>query len=152
VTDHAPDERAFEELEALFSPDGVEGLIDGTREVPDIFTDDFVLENFDEAPVPGKFEGPDGVREWARESFAPVDRGGFRYVGDPEEIAPGVYARHQIALGIGKETGIEIEWPMASIACFRDGKFAYGKGYLKYEDAVEAGRRWARENGRLGAV
>ena len=151
MTDHTPAEDILADMQELFSPDGVRGLADGTREIPDYIAEEFVLENFDEAPVPGKFEGPEGLRNWARESFAPVDNGGFRFVEEPVEIAPGVWVQHQFAGGRGKETGIDIEWPMAGLSCFRDGKFVYGKGFLNHDDAVEAGLRWARENGRVPA-
>ena len=143
-----PDE-VDQQLTELFSPDGVRGLADGSLEIPAVIADDFVIENFDEAPVPGRFVGHEGLREWARESFAPVEGGGFRFSDKPPEVvADGVIVRMQFAFGTGKETGIEIEWPMASSACFRDDKLVYTKGFLNYDDALEAGRRWARENGR----
>jgi hypothetical protein len=126
----------------------VRGLADGSLEIPHWIAEDVEIVNFDEAPVPGRFVGHEGLREWARESFGPaVEDGGFRFEGPPEPVAPNVIVRRQTAMGRGKETEIGIEWPMVGLACFRDGKIVYMKGFLRYEDAVEAGRRWAAEHG-----
>jgi hypothetical protein len=141
---HAPTPEALQELTDLFRPQGIKGLIDGTRAIPDFVADDFVIENIEGTPVPGRFAGREGLREWARETFAGVEAGGFGFVGMPTVIAPNVFVIRQRAIGLGRETGLDIQWDMFSVSCWREGKIVYGKGFFAYDDALEEAHRWLR--------
>ena len=72
------------------------------------------------------YRGHDGVRQWMAESIATFAelRGDVLTIGR-------VYAR-------GRESGVEIDSPMAWLTTFRDGKIVLTRGYLNVREALEA--------------
>ena len=82
------------------------------------------------------YRGHDGVRQWMAESdaaFAELrsDVEEWRDLGDDVLTIGRVYAR-------GRESGVEIDSPMAWLTTFRDGKIVRGRGYLDVQEALKA--------------
>ena len=82
------------------------------------------------------YRGHDGVRQWMAESdaaFAELrsDVDELRDLGDDVLTIGRVYAR-------GRESGVEIDSPMAWLTTFRHGKIVLSRGYLDVQQALEA--------------
>jgi uncharacterized protein len=82
------------------------------------------------------YRGHDGVRNWMAESDATFEElrmepEEFRDLGDEVLMIGRLYAR-------GRESGVEIESPIAWLSTFHDGKGVRARGYLNIQDALEA--------------
>jgi uncharacterized protein len=82
------------------------------------------------------YRGHEGVRRWVAESdaaFAELrsEVEEWRDLGDDVLMIGRLHAR-------GRESGVEIDSPMAWLATFRDGKIVLARGYLNAQDALEA--------------
>ena len=84
------------------------------------------------------YRGHDGVRQWMAESIATfaelrgeTEEWQYRDLGDDVLTIGRVYAR-------GRESGVEIDSPMAWLTTFRDGKIVLTRGYLNVREALEA--------------
>ena len=82
------------------------------------------------------FRGYDGLREWAAESEAAFDElrtvpEEFRDLGDDVLVLGRVLAR-------GRGSGVPVESPAAFLCTLRDGRMVRVRGYLNWDEALEA--------------
>jgi ketosteroid isomerase-like protein len=82
------------------------------------------------------FRGYDGLRQWAAESEAAFDElrtvpEEFRDLGDNVLILGRVSAR-------GRGSGVAVESPAAFLCTLRDGRLVHVRGYLDWDEALEA--------------
>jgi uncharacterized protein len=81
------------------------------------------------------YRGHQGVRDWIAETDAAFEQlrtepEEFRDLGDDVLLIGRLHAR-------GRESGVEIESPVAWIFTFRDGKGVRARGYLSIQEALE---------------
>jgi uncharacterized protein len=82
------------------------------------------------------YRGHDGVREWMAESDAAFE--GLRVVADEfRELGNQVLMLGRV-YGRGRESGVEVESPIAWLNTLRDGKIVRARGYLDWAAAIEA--------------
>lgn len=121
------------------SPEAMRGLGDGTLALPDWLDEGIVVDNLDE--IPGHFEGHEGVRRWARESFAIIDDGFLEL----QELTP-VHEDAVVSVGLVrgrmKETGLDPRFPLSSAHGCSEGRLVYGRGFSNREEAIEFARAW----------
>jgi len=82
------------------------------------------------------YRGHEGVRRWMAESEVAFSelRGEaveYRDLGDDVLTVARLHAR-------GRESGVEIDSPLAWLTTFREGKIVLARGYLDVQDALEA--------------
>jgi ketosteroid isomerase-like protein len=82
------------------------------------------------------YNGHDGVRRWMAESDATwadlrLEPEQFRDLGDRVLMIGRLYAR-------GRESGIEVETPIAWLSTLRDGKIVRSEGFLDPQKALKA--------------
>jgi uncharacterized protein len=82
------------------------------------------------------YRGHQGIRDWMAESDAAFEElrmepEKFRDLGDDVLMIGHLYAR-------GRESGVEIDSPIAWLGTFRDGKGVRARGYLNIQEALEA--------------
>jgi ketosteroid isomerase-like protein len=83
------------------------------------------------------YRGHDGIRQWIAESDAafeelrPLEPVEYRDLGDRVLILGHFHAR-------GRESGVEIDSPIAWLMTLRGGKLVRGEGFLNWADALEA--------------
>jgi ketosteroid isomerase-like protein len=82
------------------------------------------------------FRGYDGLRQWAAESDAAFDElrtvpEEFRDLGDDVLMLGRVFAR-------GRGSGATVQSPAAFLCALRDGRLVHVRGFLNWEDALEA--------------
>ena len=130
----------------LASPEGLKGIGDGTLAIPPEIHEDFVMVNFREWPVADVYEGREGLRAWARESFDPVENGHFEPRGAPIAVAANVVVLPLTVRGRLKATGMELRYEFFSMHCVRDGSLVMCKGFLDEHDALAEARAWAAAN------
>jgi hypothetical protein len=124
------------------SPEAMRGLGDGTCPIPAWIDENVVSDNLDE--IPGRFEGHDGLRRWARESFAIFDDGFF----DLQEIIPvtdDVAVSAALVRGRMKETGLDPRFPLYTVHAFHQGRAVYAKGFADRDAALEFARGWPHQ-------
>jgi ketosteroid isomerase-like protein len=105
---------------------------------PDLFAADIELANFQESPIPGPYNGHEGLRRWREDLFEVVEEARFEIdeLTDADE-AGAVVARVRIT-GRARFTGIAIEAPFSITAWFREGLIHRSVGYRNHADALEA--------------
>jgi ketosteroid isomerase-like protein len=118
------------------TPEGLQGLADGSLPIPETVAEDYVVINFREWPIAGPYEGHEGYRAWARDTFEPIEGGHFEEREPPLRVGPGVWILQVTARGRLRETGMELEYPMQSVTVVRDGKLVRSHGFLDFDEAM----------------
>jgi uncharacterized protein len=82
------------------------------------------------------YRGHDGVRRWMAESDAAFEEltlkpEEFRDLGDEVLLIGRLHAR-------GRESGVEVDSPIAWLSTVRDGKVVRSRGFLRPQEALEA--------------
>ena len=103
----------------------------------ELTAEDVVIDNIRDFPMQGPYRGHDGMRQWwsdiaeafdtfriAAVEYTPID--GDRVLTDNR--ASGVY----------RETGIELDFPWASVITVRDRKIVHAHGYFSHNQARRA--------------
>jgi hypothetical protein len=121
------------------SPEAMRSLRDGSKPMPDWTHPDVITDNLDE--IPAHFEGHEGLRRWARESFAIMDDG-YLELQELIPVTPDVVVSVALVRGKMKETGIDPHFPLHTVHAFRDGLSVYAKGFADREAALEFARAW----------
>ena len=130
-------------LADVATPEALEGLADGTRPISDAISEDYVIINFKEWPIAGPYEGHEGYRRWARDTFEPIEEGYFEESEPPLRVGPGVWVIRISARGRLKETGMELAYEFASVQVIRDGKIVLAHGFLDFDEAMAEARKQA---------
>jgi ketosteroid isomerase-like protein len=99
---------------------------------------DGVLVNFRESPIPGPYEGHEGLRRWREDLFEVIKEGRFEVesLTDADE-ANAVVAKVRLR-GRGRYTDIEGETPFSITIWIRDGLIARTESYTDHAEALEA--------------
>jgi ketosteroid isomerase-like protein len=124
------------------SPEDLRALADGAAPMPEWMSEDVVIDNLDE--IPGHFEGHDGVRRWARETFAIFDDGHME-LQELIQVKPDALVSVALIRGRMRETGIDPKFPFSVVHGFRDRRLAYGKGFIDREAAIEFAGGWPHQ-------
>jgi ketosteroid isomerase-like protein len=125
------------------NPETLRALADGSLELPeDWFDPEFSLDNLEE--IPGHFEGSEGVRRWARESFAVMDDA-FLELQEIVETGPDVVVITSLLRGRMKETGIEMAFPLHAVYRYRNGRILHTQGFSDLERARASARSLINE-------
>jgi ketosteroid isomerase-like protein len=97
-----------------------------------------VLVNFRESPIPGPYEGHDGLRRWRDDLFEVVKDGRF----DVESLTDADGANAVVAkvrlLGRARHTGIEVDVPFSITLWLRDGRVYRSESFTAHHEALEA--------------
>jgi ketosteroid isomerase-like protein len=127
--------RSLKESARRFQGDGTRGVDEYYAE---FYAPDGVIEHVDDFPMPGRFEGLDGYREWFRDAYGPYEDVVFRV----ETVRPEgdcVLALMTIS-GRSKGDNVELAVQLGNTYALREGKIAYVRVYVGHERAVEAAR------------
>jgi ketosteroid isomerase-like protein len=122
--------RAFEGFEGLDPEAAVEASLEYVH--PEIVFQSAIVSGAE-----GKtFRGLDGYRQWASESGAAFDElrtvpEEFRDLGDDVLMFGRVFAK-------GRGSGVAVESPVAFLCTLRDGRLVHVRGYLSWDQALEA--------------
>jgi ketosteroid isomerase-like protein len=124
--------RAFMEFNRRYDELGRGGVDDYHAE---FYVPDGVIEHVDGFPVPGRYEGVEGYREWFGESYTPYEDVRWEILSIAPE-ADRVVALVRIA---GRPVGnpVELEVSLGITYEMRDGRIAHSRVYLGHERAVE---------------
>ena len=114
-------------------------LADGTAAMPDWVGEEVVTDNLDE--IPGHFEGHEGTRRWARESFA-IMEDGFLELQELTQVGPDAVVAVALVRGRMNETGIDPRFPLSIVHGFRGGQAVYAKGFADRDAAFDFARAW----------
>jgi ketosteroid isomerase-like protein len=104
----------------------------------EFFQPDAVMEHVDDFPLPGRYEGLEGYREWFSDAYDPYEDVAFRL--------DGVRAEGERVLALltitGRQRGdnVELTVQMGNTYELRDGRIAHVRVYVGHERAVEAAR------------
>ena len=127
--------RAFQETNRRF-----EGYrTDGLREYFDEFyTPDAVIEHVDDFPMPGRFVGLDGYREWFGESYGPYEDIVWRI----DAVRPEGDCVLALLTISGRQRGdqVELTVQIGNTYELRDGRIARVRVFVGHERAVAAAR------------
>jgi len=110
---------------------------DGVQPV-ELWHADAVLLNFRESPIPGPYEGHDGLRLWRDDLFEVLKEGRFdvESLADADE-ANAVVARVHLR-GRARHTEIEVDVPFSITFWLRDGRIYRSESYTAHDEALEA--------------
>ena len=104
----------------------------------DLFDPDVELFNVRESPVPGPYNGYDGLREWREEVFEVVEAGRFE-VDDFQDVDEADLVIYGIRLlGRARHTGLEIDLAWTNLNWFREGRIYRSKSFTNHAEALEA--------------
>jgi hypothetical protein len=117
------------------SPERFRAVADGSGPVASIVAEDHVLENIDEAPVTTPYAGPEGMRQWVRDTREAVDDAWIELLELEEAAASAYVAKIRLHGRIG---GIESDFVWYALHRLVDGRLIYTKGYLSKDDALAA--------------
>jgi ketosteroid isomerase-like protein len=134
-TDVAHVVRAFQESNRRFTGSGSGGLESYFEE---FYEPDAVIEHVDQFPMPGRFEGFDGYRQWFADSYGPYEDIVWRI-----ESVRAEGERVLVLLTItGRPRGEELELTvqLGNTYALRNGRIAHVRVYVGHERAVEAAR------------
>lgn len=99
---------------------------------------DGVLVNFRESPIPGPYQGHDGLRRWREDLFEVVKEGRF----DVESLIDADEAKAVVAKvrlrGRARHTDIEVDLPFSITAWIRGGRISRTESYIDHDEALEA--------------
>jgi ketosteroid isomerase-like protein len=107
---------------------------------PDMCDPGVQIRNWAESPVPGPYDGHDGLLEWWRDIHDP-EMGlemEFFALEEVHEIDEERVVTIQRATGRGRASGIEVEQQWGSIISVRNGKISSAHGFASREHALEA--------------
>jgi predicted ester cyclase len=127
--------RALQESARRFEGDGTHGVDEYYAE---FYLPDGVIEHVDDFPMPGRFEGLDGYREWFRDAYGPYEDVVFR-IESVQAEGERVLALMTIS-GRSKGDAVELTVQLGNTYELRDGRIAYVRVYVGHERAVEAAR------------
>jgi ketosteroid isomerase-like protein len=104
----------------------------------EFFQPDAVMEHVDDFPLPGRYEGLEGYRQWFSDAYEPYEDVAFRIDGVRAE------GDHVLALMTitGRQRGdnVELTVQVGNTYELRDGRIARVCVYVGHERAVEAAR------------
>jgi ketosteroid isomerase-like protein len=127
--------RAFQETNRRF-----EGYADGGLEAyfDEFYEPDAVIEHVDDFPMPGRFEGATGYREWFADSYGPYEDIVWRI----EAVRPEGERVLALLTISGRERGeqVELTVQLGNTYELRNGRIAHVRVYVGHERAVEAAR------------
>lgn len=127
--------RAFQETNRRFEgykTGGLEAYFD------EFYEPDAVIEHVDQFPMPGRFEGIEGYRQWFGDSYGPYE--------DIVWKIESVRAEGERVLALLTITGrprgerIELAVQIGNTYEMRNGRIAHMRVYVGHERAVEAAR------------
>jgi ketosteroid isomerase-like protein len=103
-----------------------------------LYVPDAVVENVDGFPVPGRYEGLEGYRQFFEDTYGPYDGVSYEVVSiKPVEDRVVVLVR---ASGRPQEHPVDLEVALGITYEMRGGKIAHVRVYLGHERAVDAAR------------
>ncbi len=110
---------------------------DGFQPV-ELWHPDAVLVNFRESPIPGPYQGHDGLRRWGEDLFEVVKEGRFEVESLTDaDKAEAVIASVRLR-GRARHTDIEVDVPFSITAWIRDGRIYRSESYTAHDEALEA--------------
>ncbi len=121
----------------LGSPAGVRSVAGGGTPLEAYWHHDAVIVNFEEGPLTKPYQGFGGVRQWVSESFAEVDDARLEL----EEILESGPAHVVFPVrfhGKMRLSGIPLDFVLAVLFRFRDGKIVYCQGFTESAKALDA--------------
>ena len=99
---------------------------------------DGVLVNLRESPIPGPYEGYEGLRKWRDDLFEVVDEGRF----DVESLTDADDANAVVAKvrlrGRARHTDIEVDARLSITAWIRGGRISRTESYTDHGEALAA--------------
>jgi ketosteroid isomerase-like protein len=104
----------------------------------ELWHSDGVLVNFRESPIPGPYEGHEGLRKWREDLFEVVKEGRF----DVESLTDADDANAVVAKvrlrGRARHTDIDVDVPFSITAWIRDGLVSRTESYTDHAEALKA--------------
>jgi hypothetical protein len=125
--------RAFVEFNERYDT-----LRDGGLELyhAEFYARDAVIEHVDGFPLPGRFAGLDGYREWFAESYGPYRNVTWRIDG-LQAVGERVVALVRVS-GEPADSPVELEVALGITYELRDGRIGYVRVYVGHERALDA--------------
>ena len=107
---------------------------------PDLCDCSIEIRNWAESPVPGPYQGHDGLLEWWRDVHDPDMGLEMEYfdLAEVHKIDEERVVTIQRATGRGRTSGIEVDQLWGSIISVRNGKISSAHGFPSREQALEA--------------
>ena len=103
-----------------------------------LYAPDAVIENVDGFPVPGRYEGPAGYRQWFDDTYGPYDGVSYDLVSiEPVGERIVVLVR---ASGRPRDHPVDLEVAIGITYEMRGGKIGHVRVYVGHERAVDAAR------------
>lgn len=103
--------------------------------LPDLYSPDVVLTNFEPSPFPGTYRGPEALNQWTRDLMTDFEGGRIKVL-DFEEHDDRVATKLEFT-GTGRKSGIEAALVWGALYYFEDGMVVRADGYATYEEALE---------------
>ena len=105
--------------------------------LPEMCDPEIVIRNWDESPIPGPYNGYEGLRRWW-EDFAEVLEDVRLELKETIPLDDGRVVTTQHVVGRFRLTGIEVDGPLGAIVTVRDGKILSAIGYATPGEAKKA--------------
>ncbi len=104
----------------------------------ELFDPEVDFSNLAESPLPGPYNGYEGLRQWRRDLFEVVEEGHFE-TWDFTDVddAQAVMFRMRLR-GRAKHTGIDVDISWTTVNWFRDGRIRRSAAYTDRHEALEA--------------
>jgi ketosteroid isomerase-like protein len=130
--------RAFQETNRRFDDPEGGGLDDYFH---DFYEPDAVIEHVDQFPMPGRFVGVEGYREWFGDAYGPYED----IVWKIDTVRPEGDRVLALLTITGRPRGDEIELTvqLGNTYELRNGRIAHVRVYVGHERAIEAARSGA---------
>jgi ketosteroid isomerase-like protein len=127
-------ERLAQAGEAL--NESIPAILAGERvQVPDVYSPDLVLTNFEPSPFPGTYHGYDGLHQWTRDLMDDFRDGRIETL--QVEESGDLIATQLRFTGTGRKSGIETSLVWGCVFEFEGGRIVRADGYPSYEEALE---------------
>lgn len=125
--------RAFVEFNQRYDTLRGDGL---ERYHAEFYAPDAVIEHVDGFPLPGRFEGLDGYREWFAESYGSYREVSWR-IEEVQAAGERVVALVRVS-GKPADSPVELEVALGITYEMRDGRIEYVRVYVGHERALDA--------------
>jgi ketosteroid isomerase-like protein len=99
---------------------------------------DGVLVNFRESPIPGPYEGHEGLRRWREDLFEVVNEGRFDVESLTDADNAGAVVAKVRLRGRARHTDIEVDVPFSITAWLRAGRISRTESFTDHDEALEA--------------
>ncbi len=107
---------------------------------PELCDPEVEIRNWAEAPLPGPYNGHEGLQRWWADIEDVLDNARFE-LHEAEEVDAEHVLTLQHIIGRFRHTGIEVDNPWGSIVKVRDGKILGATGYPSPNSARRAAEK-----------